>query len=79
MHSHHRSHNQRLHRLNLPSGNRPLDGFEPLHVASGERVLGVDVGREDFGEDAEVFCIEGEAVAGEDILDGEVIGWSGHG
>ena len=49
-----------------------------MHVAAWEWVLGVDVGSQDFGEKGEVFGVEGEAVEGEDVFDGDVVDWVGH-
>ena len=49
-----------------------------MHVAAWERVLGVDVRCQDLGEESEVFGVEGEAVEGEDVLDGDVVDWVGH-
>ena len=49
-----------------------------MHVAAWERVLGVDVRCQDLGEESEVFGVEGEAVEGEDVFDGDVVDWVGH-
>ena len=49
-----------------------------MHVAAWKWVLGVDVGRQNFAEEVQVFGVEGEAVESEDVLDGDVVDWVCH-
>lgn len=63
---------------NLPLRNHPNHGFETLHVAAGERVLGVDVWRHDLREEVQILRVQSEAIERQDVSNGEVVDRVGH-